>query len=175
MDKAIPRAKEATRVEKKTGAALGREAFAREVLAIQGSLYRVAASYLRGENDQLDAVSEAVARAWERRAGLKDTRYFATWLTRILIRECVNIQRRQRRTVPVERLPETPARDEGEAAALRDALERLPQRLRAMTVLHYMEGYDVQETAKMLGTTKGAVCAGLSRAREQLRTLLSEK
>lgn len=168
------RAQEVTPTERTPGKALDQEAFAREVFALRGSLYRVAAGYLSGESDRLDAVSEAVARGWERRASLRDTRYFATWLTRILIRECVNIQRRQRRTVPVERLPETPARDDAEAAALREALGALPQKLRVMTVLHYMEGYDVREVAAMLGTTKGAVCAGLSRARERLRALLED-
>ena len=34
-----------------------------------------------------------------------------------------------------------------------------------MIVLYYMEGYDVRESAKLMGTTKGAVCAGLARAR----------
>ncbi|MDO5300738.1 MAG: sigma factor, partial [Clostridia bacterium] len=77
-----------------------KEAFARQVTAMQGSLYRVAASYLRGESDRLDAVSEAITRAWERRDTLRDERMFGTWITRILIRECVNIQRHQKRTVP---------------------------------------------------------------------------
>ena len=38
-----------------------------------------------------------------------------------------------------------------------------------------MEGYDVNETARIIGTTKGAVCAGLSRARDTLRTLIGEE
>lgn len=42
--------------------------FAERVTAMQGSLYRVAASYLRGESDRLDAVAETIAKAWERRA-----------------------------------------------------------------------------------------------------------
>ena len=44
-----------------------------------------------------------------------------------------------------------------------------------MTVLHYMEGYDVREVARIMGTTKSAVCAGLSRARARLRTLMGEE
>ena len=39
--------------------------FAERVTAMQGSLYRVAASYLRGESDRLDAVAEAIAKAKE--------------------------------------------------------------------------------------------------------------
>ena len=155
---------------------MDKDAFAARVTAMQQSLYRVAASYLRGEADRLDAVCEAVARAWEKRGTLRDERLFATWLTRILIRECVNIQRRQRRTVPVETLPEQAQEDESDTVrSLREALETLPQRQRTMVVLHYMEDYDVREVARIMGTTTGAVCAGLSRARETLRRRIGEE
>lgn len=154
---------------------MDKDAFAARVTAMQQSLYRVAASYLRGEADRLDAVCEAVARAWEKRGTLRDERLFATWLTRILIRECVNIQRRQRRTVPVDTLPEQAQEDESDAVrSLREAMETLPQRQRTMVVLHYMEDYDVREVARIMGTTRGAVCAGLSRARETLRRRIGE-
>lgn len=116
---------------------MDKDTFAREVTALQGSLYRVAASYLRGESDRLDAVSEAIVRAWEKRQTLRDESLFRTWITRILIRECVNIQRRQKRSVPVESMPERGYEPEDtRIAALRDALDRLPQRQRTMTVLH---------------------------------------
>ena len=154
---------------------MDKEAFARQVTAMRGSLYRVAAGYLRGESDRLDAVSEAIARAWEKRGSLRDERLFATWITRILIRECVNIQRKQRRSVPVEAVPDRPIDENNDVAALREALEGLPQRLRTMVILHYMEGYEVREIAAMMRTTKGAVCAGLSRARGKLRSLIGEE
>jgi len=155
---------------------MDKEAFAREVTAMRGGLYRVAASYLRGEADRLDAISEAITRAWEKRGTLRDERLFGTWLTRILIRECVNIQRRQRHDVPVDALPESAQEEEREdVSLLREALERLPQRQRTMVVLHYMEDYDVREIARIMGTTKSAVCAGLSRARDTLRRRLGEE
>lgn len=155
---------------------MDKDTFARQVTDLQGGLYRVAASYLRGESDRLDAVSEAITRAWEKRHTLREESLFRTWITRILIRECVNIQRRQKRSVPVDALPEAESEPEDERiAALREALAQLPQRQRTMTVLHYMEGYDVREVARILGTTKNAVCAGLSRARARLRTLMGEE
>ncbi|MCI6374118.1 MAG: sigma-70 family RNA polymerase sigma factor [Clostridiales bacterium] len=155
---------------------MDREDFSRRVTAMRVGLYRVAASYLRCEDDRLDAVAEAIAKGWEKHGTLRDERLFATWLTRILIRECVNIQRRQRRIVPVDRMPErsVPLRDE-RAALLEEALGQIPQRARTMVVLHYMEGYDVMQIAQMMGTTKGAVCSGLSRARVRLRALIGEE
>ena len=155
---------------------MDKEQFARQVTGVQGSLYRVAASYLRGESDRLDAVSEAIARAWEKRYTLRDETLFRTWITRILIRECVNIQRRQKRSVLMEQMPEGEAEKEDERiVSLRAAIEQLPQRHRTMVVLHYMEDYDVRETARIMGTTKGAVCAGLARARAALRRMIGEE
>ena len=153
---------------------MDKQEFARRVTQMQSSLYRVAASYLRGESDRLDAVSEAIARAWEKRGTLREKAWFATWITRILIRVCVDIQRKQKRMTPVDTLPETPT-GEDSCAALREAVDSLPQKLRTMIVLYYMEGYDVQTIARIMGTTKGAVCAGLSRAREKLRSMLGEE
>lgn len=153
---------------------MDKQEFARRVTQMQGSLYRVAASYLRGESDRLDAVSEAIARAWEKRGTLREEAWFATWITRILIRVCVDIQRKQKRMTPVDTLPETPT-GEDSCAVLREAVDSLPQKLRTMVVLYYMEGYEVLEVARIMGTTKGAVCAGLFRAREKLRSMLGEE
>lgn len=153
---------------------MDKETFARQVTQMRTAMYRVAASYLRGEADRLDAVSEAIAKGWEKRGTLRDERLFSTWMTRILIRECINIQRRQRRMTPVDTLPER-ATEEMEPSGLEEAIDRLPQRQRTMVVLHYVEGYDVREVAAMMTTTKSAVCAGLSRARKRLRSLIGEE
>lgn len=154
---------------------MDKEQFARQVTSLQSSLYRVAASHLRGENDRLDAVSEAIVKAWEKRHMLRNDAVFRTWITRILIRECVNIQRKQARSVPMEQMPESAEEEKVHIVELRNALERLPQRYRTMVVLHYMEGYDVREVAQIMGTTKGAVCAGLSRARQKLKEMIGEE
>lgn len=147
--------------------------FARRVTAAQGSLYRVAASYLRGESDRLDAVAEAIARAWEKRRTLRDEALFTTWLMRILIRVCVDMQRRQKRMIPTDEVTDRLTERE-HISALREAIDSLPQKERTMIVLYYMEGYDVYEVAKLMGVTKGAVCAGLARAREKLRVYIEE-
>ena len=151
-----------------------REEFGQRIILAQGRMYRVARGYLRGEQDCLDAISEAVCKAWQKQGALRDEQVFDPWLTRILIRECINIQRKQKRVVPVETLPEetvSPSDDE----ELRQALAALPQKLRVPVVLHYMEGYGVKDVARILHTTKGAICSRLYHARGQLRELLKEE
>ena len=68
-----------------------KEEFGQRVTAMQNRLYRIARGYLNSEHDCLDAVSEAIFKAWQKRAALRDEKLFETWLVRILIRECVNI------------------------------------------------------------------------------------
>ena len=83
------------------------------------------------------------------------------------------MQRRQKRMIPTDEVTDRPTESE-HISALREAIDSLPQKERTMIVLYYMEGYDVRESAKLMGTTKGAVCAGLARAREKLRVYIEE-
>ncbi len=151
-----------------------KEDFTRRVTDAQGRMYRIARGYLRGEQDCLDAVSEAILKAWRSRDTLKDEARFDAWLNRIVIRECIGIQRGQKRMIPMESLPEQP-QPPTDDARLRDALDALPEKHRVAVVLHYMEGYDVREVARVLHTTKGTVCSRLHYARLQLRGLLKEE
>lgn len=151
-----------------------KEEFIRQADACRSTMYRVSCAYLRQEADQLDAVQEALLKAWKCRNQLKEISYFRTWLTRILIRECVNIQRRQKRMIPSEQVPMPPAVGHGGDTALRDAVMLLPENMRIPLVLHYMEGYPVEEIAKILRLPKGTVCSRLSRAREQIKKIMKE-
>lgn len=149
-----------------------KEEFGGRVTALQSRLYRIARGYLRSEHDCLDAVSEAILKAWQKRSTLRDDQLFEGWLVRILIHECVNIQRRQKRMVPVEVVPEQAQTSNNEA--LRDALDELPQNQRIVVVMHYMEGYSVEEMAAILHTFRGTVTSRLHYARLKLRELLKE-
>lgn len=147
--------------------------FGQKVTFMQQRLYRIARGYLRSEHDCLDAVSEAILKAWQKLDSLRDEQAFEYWLIRILNRECINIQRKQKRMIPVETLPEE-AQTPSDNLELQMALDALPQKLRAPVVLHYMEGYTVKEVAWMLHTTQGAIGSKLYQARNKLRDLLKE-
>lgn len=149
------------------------DAFAQGILAMRQSLYRVSYGLLREEQDRYDAVQEALAKAWEKRHTLRNIEYLRTWVTRILINECHNIQRRQQRVAPVDALDACPAPPVADAT-VHDALLALPQALRLITVLHYMEGYSIKEIARMLHIPAGTVGTRLHRARAQLRRMLDD-
>ena len=86
---------------------MDKAAFEQAVLALQGSLYRLACVYLREKQDRLDAISEAVLKAWVRLDSLRNQDSFRPFLLKILVRECLNIRRRQQRETPVAEPPDS--------------------------------------------------------------------
>jgi RNA polymerase sigma-70 factor (ECF subfamily) len=58
---------------------------------------------------------------------------------------------------------------------LRDAVERLPEKLRLPFLLVYMEGYSLQEAASVIGITLFALKSRLKRAKKNLQIELREE
>lgn len=88
--------------ERQNSLMMDREQFTSAVLAAEPTLYRVAKTMLRSEHDCADAAQQAILQAWEQLDSLRSTRYFKTWLVRILINECSTILRRQQRLAPYD-------------------------------------------------------------------------
>lgn len=143
------------------------ERFVSEVRAMERTLYRVARGYLRTWDECADAVQEALCKAWDKRKRV-DESYFRPWLTRIVINECHNIGRRKKRLIPVAE-PEREPAPEPALPELADALEALPEKLRLPLSLHYLEGFSVEEIARILRIPAGTVKSRLHQARNQLR------
>ena len=143
------------------------ERFVSEVRAMERTLYRVARGYLRTWDECADAVQEALCKAWDKRKRV-DESYFRPWLTRIVINECHNIGRRKKRLIPVAEPERAPA-PEPALPELADALEALPEKLRLPLSLHYLEGFSVEEVARILRIPAGTVKSRLHQARNQLR------
>ena len=59
------------------------------------------------------------------------------------------------------------------SAAVRRAIDQLPESYRTVLLLRDIEGLDTEEAAKMLGITANAVKIRLHRARMALRKLIS--
>lgn len=151
---------------------MDRQEFIQQVMRQEQLLYRIARSLLRQEADQLDAVQEAITKAWAHRGDLRQPQYFATWLTRILINECRGIGRKQARTAAAledwqgARESENPWDSPWEVSL---ALDALPEKLRLPMVLHYLEGWPLGDIAASLRLPLGTVKARLHRGRKALQ------
>ena len=147
------------------------EEFAARSEALWPGLYRLGVSILGQEADAQDALQEALMKAWQARERCRPDS-FRPWLTRIMVNECRNIQRKRAQERPVEELPERMAEQPPDYGPLREAIDSLPETLRTPLLLHYMEGYPDKETAKALGITALAVRNRIWRARRILREVL---
>ena len=151
---------------------MDKDFFVRELTARGDMMYRVAYTLLRNDDDCKDAMQEAALKAWEKRGSLRETRLFATWATRILINECRNLQRKRRRVVLVEEIPEPAAPPPDPTLAL--ALQALPEKYRLPLVLRFAEGMEYEEIAKVLRLPRGTVAGRIHRGKQQLRKELEE-
>ena len=140
---------------------------------MKGRLYRTALLYLGGEAAALDAVDEAVYRAFLSHRKLRRPEHFNTWITRILINVCNDELRRRKREPAMAELPETAA-EQFDALPLRDAVERLPRELRAVVALRYFSGYTLAETAEALDIPAGTVSTRQRKALALLRLELDD-
>lgn len=147
--------------------------FIQRVRACERRLYRVARTMLPQECDCEDAVQEALLRAWDRRETLRQEAYFDTWLIRILINQCKTFYRR-RPPEPAELTEDIP-QVTSEETPLLEALMGLPRKQRVTLELHYIEGYSVAETARILRLPEGTVKWRLKRGRELLKQSLKRE
>lgn len=151
------------------------EDFARRVTELTPVLYRMCYMQLRTAADREDAVQEAIFRAWEKRGTLRKEEFFKSWLIRILLNVCHDMQKRQKRVVPVEEIPERAAETDDRSAELRSVLFELDEKLRVPVILHYIDGYSVRDIARILDISENAVKLRMLRGRKKLREILMEE
>lgn len=141
--------------------------FGQLYMTLYPGLYRLALSILRQEADAQDAVQQAAINAWAAAGRMKPGAEKA-YITRIVINECRNIQRRRLRIIPMDRSEDTPDPSRPDYA-LRSAVESMPESLRLPLLLRYMEGYSEKDAAAILRIPLNTLKARLKRARGRLR------
>ena len=142
--------------------------FTQRLLESEPMLYRIACALLRSEADRQDAMQETALKAWKNRASLREEQYFRTWISRIMVNECHNLYRNYSRCVPTDTMPDRPAPDSGEQET-RLMLESLPEKQRVPLVLHYLEGFSLEEIARVQHISLALVKYRMHQARKALR------
>jgi RNA polymerase sigma factor (sigma-70 family) len=129
-------------------------------------------------NDVEDAVQESLFTASRRMMDLRQLECFASWLFRIVKRECNRMKRGLRTFMhePItEDIAETCIHDPGNLSRdLAAAMESLPAHYREIVLLRDLEGLTIAELAERLGLTREATKARLHRARSLAREYLKD-
>ncbi len=153
-------------------------AFAGLVQRHQRRAYAVARSIVLTHDDAEDAVQEGFLHAWRALERFRPEQAFGAWLHRIVANAALDIARRKK-VRDADELSESvssPFHDPAIRAELRrrlgDAMAHLPERQRAVLVLHDVEGYKHSEIGRTLGIPEGTARSDLHHARAALRRLL---
>lgn len=136
--------------------------------------YKTARAILSNDEDATDAIQETIFTCWEKLEGLKEDRFFRTWVTRILINKCYDILRTNQKVIYMEDYPEIPTWEEENPAEWKEMLSVLEEDYRLVVTLYYAQGFKTKEIARILGMPDSTVRTKLSRAREQLKKAFLE-
>ena len=109
--------------------------------------------------------------------------HLRAWLLRVTVNRCRELWRTpwRRRVESTEELaqlpaPDAPVEDEALAELRADpvwqALQALPEKLRVVALLHYVEEYTTEEIVRIVGSPPATVRTRLHRARKQMRETL---
>ncbi len=152
---------------------MNREQFTTEVLKAEKSLYHIAKSILKNDEDCADAMQNAILSAYGKLHTLKNEAFFRTWITRILINESYQLIRGRKNQISYEEyMDDRKAEEQTRYSELYRAVQELSESYRIPFVLHYVEGYSVKEIGIILKLTESAVKVRLHRARKLMKERL---
>ena len=125
--------------------------------------------------DAEDLVQSALAKtflAWHR---IEDLGALDGYVRRAIVNTHISWWRRRRlEEYPTDEIPDQAVADHAIASdlqeAMRRAIDRLPERMRAAVVLRYYEDMTEAEVAEVLGVSLGTVKSTVSRAVAKLRS-----
>ena len=137
-------------------------------------VYQLAYRLTLSESDAGDVLQDVFVELPRALGSYREQGKFAGWLSRLTTRTALQRLRstRRRKEEGIESAGTLASRaDEGsvERIALRRALQKMPESLRAAFVLKEIEGYSHVEIARLLGTTPAGSMKRLSRAWKFLR------
>jgi RNA polymerase sigma-70 factor (ECF subfamily) len=170
-----------------------REQFADLVAQHQRRAVRIAYSYLRDAHDADEAVQDAFVKVFTHIASYREEYPFEVWFTRILVNGCLDLRKARARRLrwalpmssPVETAPVDPpaAQPSPEdrvisserAGQIAAAIEKLPDRQRAVFTMCHVADQTTSEVSQALGLSEATVRVHLFRAVRKLRKLLASE
>lgn len=150
-------------------------------------LYRIGMSMLNDDAEVEDAMQVAYINAYENLGKFAFRSSFPTWLTRILINECLLRLRKRKKSISMndenienvmnqDKGPQTPVTVSVNSelrSILNDAIGKLPEIYRTVFIMREIENMNIAETKECLNISEVNVKVRLNRAKALLRDILS--
>ncbi len=139
------------------------------------TLYRVAFSYVKHEQDALDIVQNSVYKAIKSCKQLNNQEYIKAWLCKIVVNTALDYIRKRKGEVSYEELYETGVYDTYSDFDTQNALGVLDDTERMIVMMKYFEDQKISDIAKVLGININTVKTKLYRALDKLRVELTKE
>lgn len=156
----------------------------------ESRIYAIALRMMGNREDAQDCAQEAMVRIYRAMGSFKGQSALATWIYRITMNTCLDELRRRkaRKVTSLDSLVDTgwAPTDTGDTpeehglrvekqTALNQAIQSLPDDMRAAIILRDVKGYSYDEIAAILDANVGTIKSRISRGREKLREILSKQ
>ena len=140
-------------------------------------LYRLSFSYLKNKEDAEDVVQEVFIKYFNGLHLAQNTEQQKAWFIRVTINQCKDALRRKSYRVhaSLDEVEEVAIEEGTDTGHLYDVLQKLPEKNRGVVILHYLEGYSIEEIAKIFQLSTSAVKMRLKRSREFLKEELEKE
>ena len=156
--------------------------FQNRVYPLRNKLFRFAKRFLDHTEEAEDIVQEVFIRLWNRRDSLGEYRSVEAFAMVITKNMCLDklkarhfpVENIENHRLFLENLPGETTTDHSDLIhGIHQAMKKLP--LQQQTIIHLrdIEGYEYREIAEILEMNENAIRVALSRARKQIRELLT--
>ena len=162
------------------------DAFSSLICRVQNSAYSVAFRYMENDADTRDVMQEAFIKRYRNLGSFKGDSSFETWFTRILINCCLDELRKRKHNAGWEDIDDHYDLADHEAGteeqvlkkerqkAVTEAIRKLPDEARNISILREFRGLSYEELADVLDLEPGTVKSRLNRAKQKLKEILLE-
>ena len=141
--------------------------------AYADTLYRIALTHTCSKEDAEDACQDVFIKYAYTQISFDSKEHEKAWFIRVLINHCRDLIRKHktRTHLSLDEISEVISDDDkrNEYADLISIVEELDVKYREVVIIHYLEGYSIEETAKILKASVSAIKMRLMRARDMIK------
>ena len=150
------------------------EALERLLDGYEKKVFRMAVMMLRDTGRAEEVTQEIFLKVWQAMPGYDGRAAPSTWLYTIARNTCLSVLRAEsyRRTEPLTPAVEPKASHSPPWLELEQCLSRLPETLRKVIVLFYLEDRSIADVAEILDLPEGTLKSHLHRARRALGEMM---
>lgn len=152
------------------------ESFVKLIMENKILLYKIARGYLQNDEDIADAIQDTILEVFQHLPDLREAKYFKTWMIRILINKCKDIQKLSRNHRSIEELNKADTGKEDtysfeENERFEELLQCLDETERTIFILYYNKEFHIKEISEILHINENTVKSKLARGREKIKTM----